>query len=58
MSNRILHYIHIESQTYEDLEYLKRELNSPKTWIIRKLVRLETQRLKNAENRNMEVVTR
>jgi len=48
----------MDSQTYENLEYLKRKLNSPKTWIIRRLVKLETQKCKSSDDEKLEAVAR
>jgi hypothetical protein len=58
MSSKILHNIHIDPQTYENLGYLKRKFDSPKTWIIRRLVKLETQKCKNSDEGESEVVAR
>jgi hypothetical protein len=58
MPKETLHTIHMDSQTYENLEYLKRKLDSPKTWIIRRLVKLETQKCKNSDDGKLEVVVR
>jgi predicted transcriptional regulator len=36
--------VHLDQETDRILEYLARELNSPKTWIIRRLVHEEKKR--------------
>lgn len=50
--------IRIDQDTFESLEVLKEKLNSPKAWIIRRLVAEEMKRVRQLEKQKIEVTAR
>lgn len=50
--------VRIDQETFNSLEALKEKLNSPKAWIIRRLVTEEMNRVRQLEKRKIEVTAR